>query len=234
MKTKYFLLIALVVSVIIVSCNKREPNAKVELKNDIDSISYFSGVFAGWTLKELDFTNINPDVYCKAVNLVLKKKEYKLGLGDADYNIGWFFDRFRKRQSIKNFNEGKKFLAKNKNKKGVITTASGLQYEIIKEGTGIRPKINDKVIIKYKGELINGKVFIDYSEKSHVDTFILNPKNHILTGWVEALQLMKTGSRYRLYIPNDLAFGEMSVLSVKPGMTVIFDLQLLAIIPSRN
>jgi FKBP-type peptidyl-prolyl cis-trans isomerase FklB len=125
--------------------------------------------------------------------------------------------------------EGKKFLEENKKKEGVKTTASGLQYKVIKEGTGAQPKATDTVTVNYRGTLIDGKEFDSSYKRGQPATF---PLNGVIKGWTEGVQLMKAGSKYQLFVPPDLAYGERTVgPDISPNSTLIFDVELLDIKP---
>ncbi len=123
--------------------------------------------------------------------------------------------------------EGEKFLAENAKKQGVFTTASGLQYEVIKMGDGPKPKATDKVKTHYHGTLINGKVFDSSVERGEPISF---PLANVIPGWTEALQLMPVGSKFRLFIPYQLAYGERGAgADIKPYSALIFEVELLGI-----
>jgi len=123
--------------------------------------------------------------------------------------------------------EGRKFLAENGKKPGVITTASGLQYEVLTAGTGETPKLTDKVTTHYKGTLINGKQFDSSYDRGEPATF---PVSGVIKGWTEALQLMKVGDKWKLYIPYDLAYGERGAgRDIPPYSTLIFEIELLKV-----
>lgn len=120
------------------------------------------------------------------------------------------------------------FLLENAKKEGVVTTASGLQYKILREGTGERPSAKDKVEVHYEGRLIDGTVFDSSYKRGSTTTFGVT---QVIKGWTEALQLMKEGAKYQLYIPSDLAYGNRSVgAKIKPGDTLIFDVELVKIV----
>ncbi|MGH9569716.1 MAG: FKBP-type peptidyl-prolyl cis-trans isomerase, partial [Candidatus Angelobacter sp.] len=126
-----------------------------------------------------------------------------------------------------NKKEGEAFLAANKTKEGVITTPSGLQYKVLKQGTGPKPTTTDKVVCNYKGTLINGKEFDSSYKRGEPATF---PVNGVIKGWTEALQLMPVGSKYQLFIPADLAYGERGAgADIGPDATLIFEVELLSI-----
>jgi FKBP-type peptidyl-prolyl cis-trans isomerase FklB len=124
--------------------------------------------------------------------------------------------------------EGKKYLAENGKRKGVATTASGLQYEVLKEGTGPKPAVTDSVNVHYHGTLIDGKVFDSSVERGEPTSF---PLQGVIRGWTEGLQLMPVGSKWRFHIPSDLAYGDQAQGDdIPPGSTLIFDVELLGIV----
>ncbi len=129
------------------------------------------------------------------------------------------------RAGEKNKKEGEEFLATNKKQEGVKTLASGLQYKVVKQGTGATPKATDVVTTHYRGTLINGNVFDSSYDRNEPAKF---PVNKVIPGWTEALQLMKVGDKWRLYIPSDLAYGEKGAGGdIPPNATLIFDIELL-------
>ena len=121
---------------------------------------------------------------------------------------------------------GDEFLAKNKVKTGVKTTASGLQYEVITEGTGAMPKATDVVTVNYRGTLLNGEEFDSSYKRNEPTTFGLN---RVISGWTEGLQLMKEGAKYRFFIPYDLAYGDREMGMITPFSTLIFEIELIKI-----
>jgi FKBP-type peptidyl-prolyl cis-trans isomerase FklB len=128
----------------------------------------------------------------------------------------------------KNLEAGKAFLEENKKREGVVTLPSGLQYEVINEGDGAIPKATDKVKCHYHGTLIDGTVFDSSVQRGQPAVFGVN---QVIKGWVEALQLMSVGSKWRLYIPSDLAYGKQGAGgSIEPNTTLIFDVELLGIV----
>lgn len=132
-----------------------------------------------------------------------------------------------KKVSEVNKKEGESFLADNKGKDGVVTLASGLQYKILKEGTGAKPAASDSVVCNYKGTLINGKEFDSSYKRGQPATF---PVSGVIKGWTEALQLMPVGSKWQLFIPSDLAYGDHGAgADIGPGDTLIFEVELLSI-----
>jgi len=132
----------------------------------------------------------------------------------------------QKASAEKNKTEGTAFLAKNKSKSGVKTTASGLQYEVEKEGTGPKPKATDTVKVNYLGTKIDGTKFDSSYDRGQPATF---PLNGVIKGWSEGLQLMPVGSKYKFYVPADLAYGENAPGPIGPNATLIFEVELLGI-----
>jgi len=138
-------------------------------------------------------------------------------------------DAKRKADGEKNIAEGAAYLEKNKTKAGVTTTASGLQYEVIKQGTGEKPKATDKVRVNYEGTLIDGTVFDSSYKRNQPAEFAVNG---VIPGWSEGVQLMNVGSTYRFVIPSELAYGANGNQSIAPNATLIFKVELLDILPN--
>lgn len=130
-----------------------------------------------------------------------------------------------------NKKKGEAFLEKNAKRDGIETTDSGLQYEVLEEGDGPKPKASDSVTVHYTGELINGDVFDSSRERGEPVTFQLS---QVIPGWTEGLQLMEEGARYKLYIPADLAYGPGGNRSIGPNETLVFDVELLEVNPSED
>jgi len=146
----------------------------------------------------------------------------------ANAAIQAFFADISKGEGEKNLKAGEEFLASNKAKSGVVTLPSGLQYEIIKAGTGVKPKLEDQVKCHYHGTTIDGKVFDSSVDRGEPAVF---PVNRVIPGWTEALQLMPVGSKWKLYIPSALAYGEQGAgQDIKPNSTLIFEVELLEIV----
>jgi FKBP-type peptidyl-prolyl cis-trans isomerase FklB len=138
--------------------------------------------------------------------------------------MGSFMNRMQEEKSKGSIEEGRSFLAKNKTKPGVKTTASGLQYEVIKEGNGVKPVASDSVTCNYKGTLLNGTVFDNSYERGQPVTFALT---NVIPGWTEGLQLMSVGAKYKFYIPYTLGYGAGGYASIPGGAALIFEVDLL-------
>ena len=173
-----------------------------------------------------DLEKIDPQVMAEAIADVFNNKELKYSPDQANGIIQSYLQEASEQKFIQHKNDGEAFLAQNKGKNGVQTTPSGLQYEVISEGTGEKPLANDTVKVHYHGTLIDGTVFDSSVQRGEPATFGVH---QVIKGWTEALQLMPVGSKYRLYIPQDLAYGAHPHPGgpIKPYMALIFDVELL-------
>jgi FKBP-type peptidyl-prolyl cis-trans isomerase FklB len=195
--------------------------------SNIDSVSYALGVNIGQGLKAQGIENLNPDMMAKAIADIMGGKPLMVSVENAEPVLNEFFSKVQAERTEKNKLAGKKFLEENKNKPGVVTLPSGLQYSVIKEGTGELPKETDKVTTHYHGTLIDGTVFDSSVDRGQPASF---PVNGVIRGWIEALQLMKVGSKWKLYVPSDLAYGERGAgPKIGPGATLIFEVELISI-----
>jgi FKBP-type peptidyl-prolyl cis-trans isomerase FklB len=200
---------------------------KTVLKNQVDSVSYGIGVNIAENLKAQNMENVNTAVLVKAIQDVLKNQPLVLSKDISDMSISNYLQQLKAEKSAKNKEAGLKFLAENKAKAGVVTLPDGLQYQILQEGNGPKPTINDKVKTHYHGTLIDGTVFDSSVERGQPISF---PVSGVIKGWTEALQLMPVGSKWRLFIPSELAYGDRGAgPKIGPGSTLIFDVELLAI-----
>ena len=209
-------------------------------KTDKDKISYSLGVDIGRTLQRLQL-DLNEDALSKGIGDVLGSKPMAMTDQELQETLQAFQQKMMQKQqealakkqdemkvvADKNKADGKKFLDDNSKKTGVKSTASGLQYKVIKEGKGDKPKDSDVVETNYRGTTIDGKEF-DSSTK-HGSTFSF-PVSGVIKGWSEALKLMPVGSKWELYIPAELAYGDEGYGDdIPPGSTLIFDVELLGI-----
>ncbi|NUO03356.1 MAG: FKBP-type peptidyl-prolyl cis-trans isomerase [Saprospiraceae bacterium] len=198
------------------------------LKTKQDSISYSIGVMMAQNLKQQNIENLDPAIFAKAVDDVLKNGNLQIAAPQAT-KIG---QEFMKAQQAKKYEktmaEGKKFLEENAKRPGVTTLPSGLQYEVLKAGTGPKPAKTDKVSVHYHGTLIDGTIFDSSVDRGQPATFGVT---QVIAGWVEALQLMQTGSKWKLAIPYNLAYGERGAgPKIGPYSTLIFEVELLDIV----
>ncbi|MCR6640911.1 MAG: FKBP-type peptidyl-prolyl cis-trans isomerase [Sporocytophaga sp.] len=197
------------------------------LKTKIDTVSYALGANIAENLKQQGFENLSIDAFAQAFKDVADKKQLLVSAEQARNILNEYFAQLQQEKANKNVAEGQKFLEENKKKPGVVTLPSGLQYQVIKEGDGPTPKATDKVTTHYHGTLIDGTVFDSSVERGQPATF---PVNGVIQGWVEALQLMKVGSKWRLFVPSNLAYGERGAgESIGPNTALIFEVELLSI-----
>src|SRR5438477_8616237 len=201
-----------------------------QLKDQKDKVSYSIGMQIGFNLARQK-VDINPDVLAAGIKDSLAGKPQLTPDQVKDIMAQFEKDMEQKQKQLgeKNKTDGAKFLEENKKKPGVKTTASGLQYKAEKEGTGTQPKATDMVTVNYRGTLIDGTEFDSSYKRGQPATF---PVNGVIKGWTEALQLMKVGSKYQLWIPSNLAYGERSVgPDIGANSTLIFEVELLDVKP---
>ena len=207
---------------------KTNPATRVELKNTLDSASYAYGVLLSSQLKQMLGTEYNTDLVLAALNANMRGDSLAIS---AD-NSSMYYKNYQTQQASKAAAAGRmagdKFLTENKARKGVMTTASGLQYEVLKKGTGtVSPKATDQVTVHYHGTNIDGSVFDSSVERGEPASFGLN---QVIPGWTEGLQLMHVGDKFKFYIPAALAYGERSPSpKIKPNATLVFEVELLEI-----
>ena len=223
MKNKLFIL---GIAVTLVACNQTSYK-NVELNTQIDSVSYSLGISVANNLKSSGFESIETQALASAFSDVFEGNEVKINEEDANMLIQEYFVELSQKKSQEAISAGQAFLDENGKKEGVTTTASGLQFEVLTNGTGATPVETDQVTVHYHGTLVDGTVFDSSVERGQPATF---PVNGVIPGWVEALQLMNVGSKYKLYIPSDLAYGERGAGgSIGPNETLIFEVELLSI-----
>lgn len=198
------------------------------MSQDINAVSYCIGLSVADSLAQQELDAINPQVMAEAIADVFQGKELKFSAEQANQIIQSYIQEITASKFDVYKAEGEAFLAENAKKAGVTTTASGLQYEVVQEGTGAKPKSSDTVKVHYHGTLTDGTVFDSSISRGLPATFGVHK---VIKGWTEALQLMPVGSKYRLYIPQDLAYGAHPHPggAIKPYMALIFDVELIAI-----
>lgn len=220
----------LLIIIALQSCNSIA-SKDAKLKNSSDSASYMIGISVGHSLKSQDVPDIDPNLIAKGIQAVMES-DSAITAQEANMFLNTFFTKLREEKGKKNMDEGLAFLEENKTKEGVIETASGLQYKVLVEGTGISPKPEDRVRCHYRGTLINGKEFDSSYKNGQPAEFQLN---RVIPGWTEGLQLMKVGGKYELYIPSQLAYGPRGGgQTIEPNMTLIFEIELLDVIPAGS
>lgn len=196
------------------------------MKNSVDSFSYAIGLSIANFYKAQGVSNINTQLVMKALTDVKNNKPL-LNEEQTNTCIVNFMQSARSEKAGDNKKAGAAFLAENKKKPGVVTLPSGLQYMVLTEGTGPRPTISDNVKCHYSGSFIDGNVFESSYNNNQPATFQLG---QVIRGWTEALQMMPVGSKWRLFIPSELGYGDMDRGTIPPGSTLIFDVELLEIV----
>ena len=221
-----------VLGIVLLACQVNAGENLV-LKDQKDKVSYSMGMNIGNNLKKQSI-DVNPDVLAQGIKDALSGSKALMTEQEVNETIMAFQKEMSAKQierlkelGEKNKKEGEAFLAENKKKEGIITLPSGLQYKVINEGTGETPEPTDVVTVNYRGTLIDGTEFDSSYRRGQPATF---PVNAVIAGWAEALQLMKVGSKWQLFIPSDLAYGERGAgRDIGPNATLIFDVELLSI-----
>lgn len=198
------------------------------MSEEIAAVGYCVGLSIAGSLVQQNLEGISTDSLSEAINDVFSGKAPKFSPEEANGIIQNYLAKANEAKFAIHIENGEKFLAENFKKEGVNTTISGLQYEVVTEGTGDLPAPTSQVTVHYHGTLIDGTVFDSSVERGQPATFGVN---QVIPGWTEALQLMKKGSKYRLYIPQNLAYGANPHPggAIQPYMALIFDVELLEI-----
>lgn len=213
--------------ILFLACKTEKPKESASLITELDSVSYSLGVNIGENIKK-QFENINLDNFEAGIKDVLEKElETKISDNQAQAIINSYFSKKQKKESESMIEEGANYLQENAKKEGVTTLPSGLQYEVINDGTGSIPTIEDNVTTHYHGTLIDGTVFDSSVDRGEPASF---PVGGVIKGWTEALQLMSVGSKWKLHVPYDLAYGERGAgAQIGPYSTLIFEVELISI-----
>lgn len=194
----------------------------------MDKLSYALGLSMGHNFLGSGIKSLNVEDFAKGVEAVYKQEKPEISFDEAKKIINEFFSNLQDEIAETNKQAGKEFLAENAKRSGVVVLPSGLQYEVLAEGKGRKPKVTDKVQCHYHGTLIDGQVFDSSIQRGTPAVFGVN---QVIPGWVEALQLMPEGSRWKLYIPSDLAYGERGAGgSIPANATLIFEVELIKIL----
>jgi FKBP-type peptidyl-prolyl cis-trans isomerase FklB len=196
------------------------------LKTLLDSASYAVGISVANFYKQQGINKINANLVSKAISDQLQGGKTLMDETTANAVMNKFMSQMQAEKSKPNIEAGEKFCAENKLRAGVITTASGLQYEVLQEGTGEKPGATDSVTCHYRGTFLDGKPFDNSYDRGEPITF---PLNGVIPGWTEGLQLMSVGSKYKFFIPYKLGYGEFDMMSIPGGSTLVFEVELLGV-----
>jgi FKBP-type peptidyl-prolyl cis-trans isomerase FklB len=194
----------------------------------MDKFSYAIGLGIGQNLLSMGAQGINVEDFAQAIADVLNRKETAISHNEARDIVNQYFAELEAKMNAENIEKGKAFLAENAKRERVVTLPSGLQYEVITEGTGIKPSANDQVKCHYEGTLIDGTLFDSSVKRGQPAVFGVS---QVIKGWVEALQLMPEGSKWKLYIPSELGYGSQQAGEmIPPYSTLIFEVELIKVI----
>lgn len=219
-------------SILALTSVAQKESKKVKLKTYNDSVSYAIGVLYGNGLRDQGFDSLNTEILTAVLSDILNKKladsACRISRDNATPLINNYFTQKQEKVALNNLAEGEAFLAKNKTNAGVVTLPSGLQYKVVTEGTGKKPLATDKVTVHYTGTLIDGRKFDSSVDRGEPIDF---PLNGVIAGWTEGLQYMSEGSKYILYIPSKLAYGERGAQGsiIGPNATLIFEVELIKV-----
>jgi FKBP-type peptidyl-prolyl cis-trans isomerases 1 len=224
-------ILLLAVTIVFASCGKKKV-VNVKLSSEKDSIAFFIGALTAnnlkSNLKDAQFENFNKEVYLKVVEEILSGDSVKFNDMYMSQKLNMYFQKLQQQQGEKYLAEGKAFLEKNKTNPGIVTLPSGLQYQVIKEGNGPKPDSSDVVSFNYRGTLINGDEF----DASKGEPAKVNVRG-VIPGMTEAFLKMNVGSKWKIFIPSNLGYGERVRPGgkLKPNSVLIFDVELMGIEP---
>ena len=194
----------------------------------MDKFSYAIGLGIGQNLLSMGAQGINVNDFAQAVSDVLNRKETAISHNEAREIVNKYFEELEAKMNAENIEKGKAFLTENAKKEGIITLPSGLQYQVLQEGNGKKPSATDRVKCHYEGTLIDGTLFDSSIKRGQPAVFGVN---QVIKGWVEALQLMSEGAKWRLFIPSELGYGaQQAGEMIPPHSTLIFEVELIEVL----
>ena len=194
----------------------------------MDKFSYAIGLGIGQNLSSMGIQGLAVDDFAQAIRDVLEGNQTAISNNEAREIVNKYFEELEAKMSAVAIEQGKAFLEENKKRPGIVTLPSGLQYEVINEGTGKKPKATDQVRCHYEGTLVDGTLFDSSIQRGEPAVFGVN---QVIPGWVEALQLMSEGAKWKLYIPSDLGYGARGAGEmIPPHSTLVFEVELLEVL----
>lgn len=194
----------------------------------MDKFSYAIGLGIGQNLLSMGAQGINVEDFAQAISDVLNRKETAISHNEAREIVNKYFEELEAKMNAENIEKGKTFLTENAKKEGIITLPSGLQYQVLEEGNGKKPSATDRVKCHYEGTLIDGTLFDSSVKRGQPAVFGVN---QVIKGWVEALQLMSEGAKWRLFIPSELGYGAQQAGElIPPHSTLIFEVELIEVL----
>jgi FKBP-type peptidyl-prolyl cis-trans isomerase FklB len=233
-EVRNILVLSLLSLLILGSCGSGKKYTMVKLKNQDDSVSYFLGLTYGNGLKQADIDSLfNDKAFLKGMNEAVENDTLPVSQMTIETFLDKYFTDLRNKKLKEEYKdyiaENKAFLEANSKKDSVVTLPSGIQYIVLVDGKGTKPTPNDKVKVHYTGSLIDGSIFDSSLERNQPNEFFVG---QVIPGWSEALQLMPVGSKWRVFIPENLAYGSQPPrgANIKPFATLIFDVELLEIV----
>lgn len=194
----------------------------------MNKISYALGLGIGQQLKSMNIEDFDLGEFSRSIRQVMAGEKTDMTAREAQAMLSEYFQKKETEDAKKNIAAGKAYLEENAKREGVVTTKSGLQYEVLTEGTGNSPKATDKVRCHYEGRLTDGTIFDSSYQRGEPADFGLN---QVIAGWTEGVQLMKEGAKYRFHIPYLLGYGERGAgASIPPYATLVFDVELIKVL----
>jgi len=219
-------LVIVSLAIIMSSCNSKKIG-KVAIKTDSDSLSYAIGVNMGYNIKKSNIDDVNVMAVANGLQDVIEEKKDMMTSEKSLEIIQKHLAKLQEKIGMKNLEDGKKFLEENAKNEGVISDSTGIQYKILQEGTGPMAKETDIVKVHYKGSLIDGTEFDSSFKRNEPAQF---PLNGVIRGWTLGLLKMKVGTKFMLWIPAELGYGERGGGPIGPNQVLIFEIEFLEIV----